>query len=288
MNSLNFNHLFYFWIVSKSESIAKAASELKISSPSLSTQIKQLESNIGEELFFRKGRSLKLSDQGVLLKKHCDNIFFEYNQLDRLIKGGKELGAISDFKCGVSANISKHLEYLFLSELLNSEMNLRIKSDSHAELLAGLLDFKYDFIITNDLEIPADKSLKVLKLHESPYVIARNSLCSKGEEIPFSLQNCSSLSLNYIRSFVEKNYPQAQVKSIIDDTSLLRLYAKKSCGHVVMPKIGLYDEILSKEVEIVEELDIVESYFLITTDHILKILDLDSYATEFKEKYARL
>lgn len=51
MNSLNFNHLFYFWVVSRFESLTKAASELKISSPSLSIQIKQLEETIGDKLF---------------------------------------------------------------------------------------------------------------------------------------------------------------------------------------------------------------------------------------------
>ena len=287
MNSLNFNHLFYFWVVSKYESLAKASGELKISSPSLSIQIKQLEDSVGEKLFVRSGRSIKLSEQGKLLKSHCDDIFLQYNQLDQIIKQGKDLGAVRGYHCGVSVNISKHLEYLFLSEMLDNQLNLRVTSADNSNLIEDLLNFKLDFLLTNTLSFPFEKGLKVYKLHESPYVIAQSSSkdCSSNS---FILQSAESLKMTFIKDFVLLNNSEAKIISTIDDTSLARLFAKKSCASVVMPKIGLFDEILNGEIKVIKELDVTESYFLITTPKMTKILDFEYYLTAFKNKYSEL
>ena len=287
MNSLNFNHLFYFWVVSRFESLAKAASELKISSPSLSIQIKQLEETIGDQLFIRTGRSLKLSGQGKLLKNHCDKIFLQYDQLDKIIKEGKALGHNTSFNCGVSVNISKHLEYLFLSEILSNEINCKVSSAENSSLIDDLLNFKLDFLLTNTLSFRTQEDLKVYKLHESPYVIA-HSTKQQCQEDRFMLQSAEALKMSMLKDAVYQFNPQAQIKSIIDDTSLARLFAKKSCAYVVMPKIGLFDEILNGEITIVEELDITESYYLITTQQMSKLLDFEYYLTEFRNKYTEI
>lgn len=287
LNSLNFNHLFYFWKVSKFESIAKAAGELKISSPSLSTQIKQLEQSIGGDLFVREGRSLRLSRQGKLLKTHCDKIFLQYDQLDKIIKEGKALDEIRDFKCGVSVNISKHLEYLFLSEIFNNEVKFKITSATNTQLIEDLLKFELDFLLTNTTSFFSDESLKVFKLHESPYVVAHTSK-GKCETNNYMIQNTDSLKLNLIKNSISEIHPNGKIQSIIDDTSLARLFAKKSCSNVIMPKIGLFDEILNGEIKIMRELEVTESYFLITTPQVSKILNLEYHLTEFRRKYTEM
>lgn len=288
MNSLNFNHLFYFWIVSKFESISKAADELNISSPSLSTQIKQLENNIGEELFIRSGRRIKLSDQGRELKRHCDGIFFQYDQLDRIIKEGKALSTSSDIKCGVSSNISKHLEYLFLSDMLNKEFNLQVKSKNNDELISDLVNFNLDFVLTNTFSLETETDLVVRKIHESPYVIARSTSAPPAQYTmsnDYIIQSCDAVNINLIRNHLLKVNEKAVIKSVIDDTSLLRLFGKKGSIPVVMPKIGLYDEIISNEIEILETLDVYETFYLVTTKKMNQILNLDYRVNQFNEKY---
>ena len=64
LDQLNFNHLFYFWRVAKLGHLTQAAQELHTSQSAVSTQIRQLEERLGEELFLREGRRLLLTDTG--------------------------------------------------------------------------------------------------------------------------------------------------------------------------------------------------------------------------------
>jgi len=52
---LNYHHLHYFWMTARCGSIVKASAELRLSPPTLSAQIRQLESSLGEALFTREG-----------------------------------------------------------------------------------------------------------------------------------------------------------------------------------------------------------------------------------------
>jgi LysR family transcriptional activator of nhaA len=48
---LNYHHLRYFWTVAKEGSLRKASEKLRVSQPSMCTQIKLLETSLGETLF---------------------------------------------------------------------------------------------------------------------------------------------------------------------------------------------------------------------------------------------
>lgn len=75
MEWLNFHHLRYFWAVARHGSLRRAAEALHISQPSISAQIKLLESALGERLFRRSGRSLVLTDFGRVIQGYAEEIF---------------------------------------------------------------------------------------------------------------------------------------------------------------------------------------------------------------------
>ena len=64
MQRLNYHHLHYFWAVAKEGNLTRAAARLHVSQSALSTQIKQLEEQLGQALFERQGRSLVLTEAG--------------------------------------------------------------------------------------------------------------------------------------------------------------------------------------------------------------------------------
>lgn len=72
MESLNYNHLFYFWMVAREGSIVRAGEQLLLSQPTISAQLKALESALGEPLFHRVGRRLVLTEMGnVVFRTRC-------------------------------------------------------------------------------------------------------------------------------------------------------------------------------------------------------------------------
>lgn len=72
---LNYHHLRYFHTVAAEGSLRRAAEKLSVSQPSISTQIRLLESTLGERLFRRSGRGLVLTEFGRIVQTYATDIF---------------------------------------------------------------------------------------------------------------------------------------------------------------------------------------------------------------------
>ena len=69
--------LHYFLAVVREQSILKAAESLHLSQPTLSTQIRNMEKELGKQLLIRgtKGsRKITLTEEGMILKKRAEEI----------------------------------------------------------------------------------------------------------------------------------------------------------------------------------------------------------------------
>lgn len=97
---MNLSQLYYFCKLAELQHYTKAAQELYITQPSLSGAISSLESELGVELFQRKGRNVELTKYG--------REFYEYvsralRELDKGIESIKEhsgkMGGILDIGC---------------------------------------------------------------------------------------------------------------------------------------------------------------------------------------------
>ncbi|MDE7431832.1 MAG: LysR family transcriptional regulator [Lachnospiraceae bacterium] len=66
--------LRYFLTVVREESITKASEVLHITQPTLSRQLAQLEDEIGVKLFDRGTRKIKLTNEGILLRRRAEEI----------------------------------------------------------------------------------------------------------------------------------------------------------------------------------------------------------------------
>ena len=72
MEWLNYHHLYYFWLVAREGSIARAAERMRLSHPTISKQLSQLESALEGKLFDRVGRTLVLTDLGRTVLGYAD------------------------------------------------------------------------------------------------------------------------------------------------------------------------------------------------------------------------
>lgn len=75
--------LRYFLTVAEEENITHAADILHVTQPTLSRQIMQLEDELGVKLFKRSKYCMKLTDDGIFLKKRAEEIL---SLADRTVK----------------------------------------------------------------------------------------------------------------------------------------------------------------------------------------------------------
>ena len=66
--------LKYFLAVAREQSILRASESLHLSQPTLSRQLKDLEEELGKQLFIRGNRKITLTDDGMLLRKRAEEI----------------------------------------------------------------------------------------------------------------------------------------------------------------------------------------------------------------------
>ncbi|MBR1731351.1 MAG: LysR family transcriptional regulator, partial [Ruminococcus sp.] len=66
--------LQYFLAVAREESISGAANALHLSQPTLSRQLKDLEDELGKQLFIRGSKRITLTDEGRILKNRAEEI----------------------------------------------------------------------------------------------------------------------------------------------------------------------------------------------------------------------
>ena len=71
---MEFRVLQYFLAVAREESVSGAAEFLHLSQPTLSRQLKDLEEELGKQLFIRGNRKITLTEEGMLLRKRAEEI----------------------------------------------------------------------------------------------------------------------------------------------------------------------------------------------------------------------
>ena len=71
---MDLRSLNYFTVVAEELNFTRAAQRLNMSQPPLSNQIRNLEEELGTQLFVRGGRSLQLTEAGLLLYRRAEQL----------------------------------------------------------------------------------------------------------------------------------------------------------------------------------------------------------------------
>lgn len=107
--------LRYFLTVVREESITKASKVLHITQPTLSRQLAQMEEEIGVKLFERGTRKIKLTNEGILLRRRAEEILQLVDKTEEeLLEQEKQVEGKISIGCGEIASVQ------LLPELIDS------------------------------------------------------------------------------------------------------------------------------------------------------------------------
>lgn len=98
--------LRYFLAVVREESITKASEMLHITQPTLSRQLSQMEEEIGVRLFDRGTRKIKLTNEGILLRRRAEEILQLVDKTEReLVEQEEHVEGKVTIGCGEIASV---------------------------------------------------------------------------------------------------------------------------------------------------------------------------------------
>ncbi|MBP2846034.1 transcriptional activator NhaR [Dickeya oryzae] len=149
MTHINFNHLYYFWQVYKTGSVAAAAERLFLMPQTITGQIKLLEERLQGKLFKRKGRGLEPTELGQLVFRYADKMFALSQEMLDIVNYRKESSLL--FDVGVADALSKRLVSRVLETVVNEKMpiHLRCFESTHELLIEQLSQHKLDMILSD-------------------------------------------------------------------------------------------------------------------------------------------
>lgn len=159
MNALNYHHLLYFWTVAHEGTIAKACKQLRLTQPTISGQLRSLETALGAKLFDRVGRNLVLTETGRTVYRYADEIFSLGRELQGTLKG-VTLDRSQRLVVGVADVLPKSIVYRLLEPVLHlaEPVQLICHDDKAEQLLARLALNELDIILS---DVPALPYVKV-------------------------------------------------------------------------------------------------------------------------------
>jgi LysR family transcriptional activator of nhaA len=158
-DELNYHHLRLFWEAARSGSLRAASERLHLSQPTLSAQIKTLEESLGEKLFERAGRGLKLTAKGRQVMDRAGEIFALGGEMIRSLSEGDGTKA-TRLNVGITQSLPKLVSWRLLRRAVKLVPNLHFTCHEAqtADLIGQLVSGRLDVVLADE---SAPASLRV-------------------------------------------------------------------------------------------------------------------------------
>ena len=169
--------LRYFLEVAREENVTHAAQRLHVSQPTLSRQIKALEDELGKKLFTRSNYSIKLTEEGILLRKRAEDILemadktlAEFKSLDEINGGDIHIG------CAESNGIAHFIRIIKSMQVKYPRIRYHFYSGGtdavNERLDRSLLDFA---IVIQEVDLSKYNYLKMPSLDHWGLIMRKDS-----------------------------------------------------------------------------------------------------------------
>jgi LysR family transcriptional regulator, transcriptional activator of nhaA len=247
---LNYHHLHYFWAVAREGNLTRAAQRLNVAQSALSTQIKQLEEQLGQPLFIRRGRTLQLSEAGRIALDYADTIVATGNELVGTLRDGRR-DEREVLRVGAVATLSRNFQRAFLGPVLGDPaVSIVLQSGSLTELLSRLRAHTLDVVLSNR-RVPEDadhawRSRRVARQQVSLVGPPRATPFRFPEElgeVPIVLPSLDHEFRTAFDVFCEERSLRLTVIAEADDMAMLRVLARELDAVALVPAVVVRDEL---------------------------------------------
>ena len=246
MEWLNYHHLRYFWVVAKEGSLALAAERLRVSQPSISGQIRELEGALGQRLFKKAGRKNVLTDAGQMVYRYAGEIFSLGSELTNALSERPSESALR-LHVGLTDSFPKLVANELLKPVfdLGRAVQLICREGKPEDLIAQLAAHRLDLVLSD--EPPSSRvNIRVFDhpLGESGCVFCASAKLAKrlASGFPASLEGAPALlpsENSPLRRAVESWFRAQGVKPTVvaefEDPALMKVMAAEGRGVVVLP-----------------------------------------------------
>lgn len=173
----NYNHLYYFYVTAKAGGVTSASTHLRISQPSLSSQLKVLEQALDLKLFQKAGRTIELTNSGSEVFGYCRQMFEFSEKMSEVIS--KRVPSSTRKIC---IGVSEHVDRSFVADIvslflkkyeLEKRPKVTVVSATQNQLLEKLRFKEFDAVVSDSGMV--DSNFVDLSNVEFPVVLTCSS-----------------------------------------------------------------------------------------------------------------
>jgi LysR family cyn operon transcriptional activator len=229
---MELRHLRYFLAVAETRSFTRAAERLHVTQPTLSHQIKQLESMVGTVLFDRGTKEVELTAAGRLFKPYCERILKEIessalaiSELEGLMRGTLRMAVFHSFSHSVLPQILSEFALRYPGVRVVTRLVPRV--DMERELVDGDLDMAVAYAAGDNDQIVAEP------LFEEELVLVAGTKCVQAARKSMPMRELAKLPLVLLT-------PEFGARQFID-----RFFAETGAHPHVVLEMNAIDPILA-------------------------------------------
>ena len=238
---MELQQLRYFVSVANCKSFTRAAKLCNVAQPSLSQQIKKLESEVKSPLFHRQGRTIVLTEPGRMLLPRAqsmltlhDNTVSELNEL---------AGNCGTVRFGIIQTMAPYvIPYLLDLNKKTAPPSFEVYEDFTDNLLKKLLDGELDFAVMSSPIVESQLMVKIIASEPFVAVVPSYSKLAMLDELKLSdLSGSTFLPLSRIHCAGQQIYELCKLNTYSKHTilqssqieTILRLVARGNYVTVV-------------------------------------------------------
>lgn len=234
--------LEYFLAVAREESITKAAKALSMTQPPLSRQLKELEDELGKQLFIRGNKKVTLTEEGVLLRKRAEELIELMEKTKEEIRSSEErihgtvlIGAGESDAVSFLARTARRLQMSHPDisyHLYSGDATSITEKLDHGLIDFGLLVEPVDISKYEYLRLPVKDTWGVLMRRDSPLAVKDHILAEDLWEKPLivshQIYDSSELS-SWFQRDIRKLHITAAYELLYNATH----FVKSGCGYAL-------------------------------------------------------
>lgn len=244
---IELRHFRYFLVLAEELHFRKAAERLFISQPGLSRQIKEMEKNLGIQLFERHNRKVELTKAGHYLKGEMSR---QFKELDRIIDHAKLLdkGLVGDLKVSYVGSAMQEIipDFLFAFRQKHPNVRFSLKEMDNQQQIEGLLSQDIDIGFVRLERVP--RGLKICPLLTEPFCLVlpkshpldshnfkRLSQLKEESFILFDIKYSPTYYEKVMQIFDDNDFAPIVTHNTIHSSSIFKLVENKF-GISIVPK----------------------------------------------------
>jgi aminoethylphosphonate catabolism LysR family transcriptional regulator len=167
---MNLKQLRAFWVVGRTGSFSRAATQLHVTQPAVSIQVRLLEEQFGVTLFDRIGSRTRLTAAGTKLQQYAQRIFSLVEEAEQVMQMAKGL-KVGDLK--ITANVTSAAYYVpYLLEAFRRTypgISVHLSVSNSQRVVERLGSLEADVGLIGGSEAPPE--LQVTSFFEDPLVL---------------------------------------------------------------------------------------------------------------------